>query len=371
VTGAVRVVVVEDSPVQRAHLVDVLQAERDIDVVGQAGDPVEAVALVHRLRPDVVTMDLGLPGEGGLGAIEQIMADLPTPILVLSARVTCTGSAAAVESLLAGAVEALPKPERWDAEAERQVRCRVRLLSGVTVVAHPRGRRRPPAPDPYRAPPVAIAASTGGPAALAEILPRLGRLAVPVLIVQHLHPQLVDGFVGWMQRVSALPVVVAADGDRPQPGIVYIAPAGAHLKLAPAPGAPIVPTGPPRALPPGGRRLVLDPEPAGLHRPSADELFASVAATTGGQSVGVLLTGMGDDGAAGLLALRHQGAFTIAQDEPTSVVFGMPQAARRLGAAGEILGLDRIPGGIRRAIQRLAVTTAGADQADGEERVRQ
>jgi two-component system, chemotaxis family, protein-glutamate methylesterase/glutaminase len=198
VTGAVRVVVVEDSPVQRAHLVDVLQAERDIDVVGQAGDPVEAVALVQRLRPDVVAMDLGLAGEGGLGAIEQIMADLPTPILVLSARVTCAGSAAAVESLLAGAVEALPKPERWDAEAERRVRCRVRLLSGVTVVAHPRGRRRPPAPDPYRAPPVAIAASTGGPAALAEILPRLGGLAVPVLIVQHLHPQLVDGFVGWM-----------------------------------------------------------------------------------------------------------------------------------------------------------------------------
>ncbi|HEY6707212.1 MAG TPA: hypothetical protein VJB61_06415, partial [Actinomycetota bacterium] len=103
--------------------------------------------LVQRLRPDVVTMDLGLPGDGGLGAIEQIMAGLPTPILVLSARVTCTGSAAAVESLLAGAVEALPKPERWDAEAERQLRCRVRLLSEVTVVAHPRGRRRPPAPD--------------------------------------------------------------------------------------------------------------------------------------------------------------------------------------------------------------------------------
>jgi two-component system, chemotaxis family, protein-glutamate methylesterase/glutaminase len=152
VTAAVRVVVVEDSPVQRAHLVDILQAEDDIAVVGQAGDPHEAVALVHRLRPDVVTMDLGLPGGGGIGAIERIMADLPTPILVLSARVSCAGSAAAVESLLAGAVDSLPKPERWDTEAERQVRCRVRLLSGVTVVAHPRGRRRPPAPGPRPAP---------------------------------------------------------------------------------------------------------------------------------------------------------------------------------------------------------------------------
>jgi CheB methylesterase len=143
VTAVRVVVVVEDSPVQRAHLVGLLQAEHDITVIGQAADP---------------------------------------------------------------------------AEAERQVRCRVRLLSGVTVVDHPRGRRRPPAPDPHRAPPVAIAASTGGPAALAILLPRLGGLAVPVLVVQDLHPHLVDGFVGWMQRVSALPVVVAADGDRPQPG---------------------------------------------------------------------------------------------------------------------------------------------------------
>jgi two-component system, chemotaxis family, protein-glutamate methylesterase/glutaminase len=353
VSAPVRVVVVDDSPVQRAHLVEVLEAEHDIAVAGQAGDPVEAVALVHRLRPDVVTMDLGLPGQGGLGTIEQIMAEAPTPILVLSARVTCAGSAAAVESLLAGAVEALPKPERWDTEAERQVRCRVRLLSRVTVVAHPRGRRRPPPPDPYRAPPVALAASTGGPAALAEILPCLGGLAVPVLVVQHLHPQLVDGFVGWMQRVSALPVVVAADGDRPQPGVVYIAPAGAHLKLAPAPGVPVLAAGPPRTLPPGGRRLVLDPDPAGLHRPSADELFGSVAATAGGQSVGVLLSGMGEDGAAGLLAMRRQGAVTIVQDEASSVVFGMPKAAQRLGAAGEVLGLAQIHGGIRNAVRRL------------------
>jgi two-component system chemotaxis response regulator CheB len=353
VSAAVRVVVVEDSPVQRAHLVEVLEAEHDIAVAGQAGDPVEAVALVHRLRPDVVTMDLGLPGEGGIGAIEQIMAEVPTPILVLSARVTCAGSAAAVESLLAGAVEALPKPEPWDAEAERQVRCRVRLLSRVAVVAHPRGRRRPPAPDPYRAPPVAIAASTGGPAALAEILPCLGGLAVPVLIVQHLHPQLVDGFVGWMQRVSALPVVVAADGDRPQPGVVYIAPAGAHLRLAPAPGIPVPLAGPPRTWPSGGRRLVLDPGPASLHRPSADELFGSVAVTAGGQSVGVLLTGMGDDGAAGLLAMRRQGAVTIVQDEASSVVFGMPRAAQELGAAAEVLGLGQIHGGIRNAVRRL------------------
>jgi two-component system, chemotaxis family, protein-glutamate methylesterase/glutaminase len=365
VTGAIRVVVVEDSPVQLARLVEALQAEGDVAVVGEAGDAAGAVALVRRLRPDVVTMDLGLPGEGGLGTIERVMADLPTPILVLSARVTGAGSAAAVESLLAGAVEALPKPERWDAEAECQLRFRVRLLSKVTVIAHPRGRCWLDAPDPGAAPLVAIAASTGGPAALAEILPRLGSLPAPVLIVQHLHPQLVDGLVSWMQRVACLPVVVAAHGDRPQPGVAYIAPTGVHLRLAPVrsdgPAPPSrtspIPSGrgpapPPRTSP--GRRLVLDAAPAGPHRPSADELFASVAASAGPSSVGVLLTGMGDDGAAGLLALRERGAPTIAQDERSSVVFGMPRVAQQLSAAAEVLDLGRIPGAIRAAVARLA-----------------
>jgi two-component system chemotaxis response regulator CheB len=183
---------------------------------------------------------------------------------------------------------------------------------------------------------VAIGASTGGPAALAELLPALGGLRASVLIVQHLHPQLVDGFVSWMRRVAALPVVMAAHGDHPQPGVAYIAPAGIHLKLGP------------------GRRLVLDREPPRLHRPSADELFASVAAAAPRDGVGVLLTGMGDDGAAGLLELRRRGAATIVQDERTSVVFGMPQAAMRLGAAGDVLGLAQIPAGIRAAVARLA-----------------
>jgi two-component system chemotaxis response regulator CheB len=332
VTPPVRVVVVEDSPLQRAHLVDALQAERDIAVVGQAGDPFEALALVGRLRPEVVTMDLGLPGEGGLGAIERIMAAVPTPILVVSALVTCGGSAAAVEALLAGAVEALPKPDRWDAGAARQLRCRVRLLRSVTVVAHPRGRRRPPAPG--QAPPVAIAASTGGPAALAEILPALGGLAAPVLVVQHLHPQLVDGFLGWMRRVAAMPVVVAADGDRPQPGVVYVAPGGTHLRLVER----------------AGRRLVLNPDPPGLHRPSADELFASVATAAGPASVGVLLTGMGDDGARGLMEVRLRGGVTIVQDAETSAVYGMPRAAAQAGAAGQVLPLEEIGPAIRRAL---------------------
>jgi two-component system chemotaxis response regulator CheB len=336
VTPAVRVVVVEDSPVQRARLVAALEAEGDIRVLGQAGDGADALALVRHLRPDVVTMDLGLPGEGGMAAIEHIMADVPTPVLVLSAQVSGAASGAAMEALLAGALEALPKPERWDDDAERLLRGRVRLLSKVTVVAHPRGRRRPAARDPAGPPLVAIAASTGGPAALAELLPGLDELPAAVLLVQHLHPQLVDGFVSWMQRVTALRVVMAADGDHPQPGVVYVAPAGSHLKLAPR------------------SRLALDAAPPRLHRPSADELFSSVAASAARTSVGVLLTGMGADGAAGLLALREGGGATIAQDERSSVVFGMPRAAQQLGAASQVLPLDRIPGAIRAAVGRLA-----------------
>ena len=358
---AVRVVVVEDSPVQRAHLVDVLEAERDIAVIGQAGDPVEAVALVQRLRPDVVTMDLGLPGDGGLGAIEQIMAGLPTPILVLSARVTCAGSAAAVESLLAGAVEALPKPERWDAEAERQLRCRVRLLSGVTVVAHPRGRRRPPAPDPSRAPPVAIAASTGGPAALAEMLPGLGGLAVPVLVVQHLHPQLVDGFVGWMQRVSALPVVVAADGDRPQPG----------SSTSPRP-APTSSSSRPRPVrdrrwgrPGPSRPAAAAWSSTRTRRACTGRRPTSCSARSppprAGRRSACCSPAWATTARPGCWPCAAQGAVTIAQDEPTSVVFGMPRAAQRLGAAAEVLGLGQIHGAIRGRRGRAGpMSTAGA-----------
>ena len=335
---AVRVVVVEDSPVQRAHLVDVLEAERDIAVIGHAGDPVEAVALVQRLRPDVVTMDLGLPGDGGLGAIEQIMAGLPTPILVLSARVTCAGSAAAVEALLAGAVEALPKPERWDAEAERQLRAGCGCSAGSRWSPTREAADRPPAPDPTapRGRHRRLDRRPGGPGRDPAQPRRAGRArpgrpAPP--------PGVVDGFVGWMQRVRPCrwwwpPTATGPAGSSTSP---RPAPTSSSLP----PGLSGTPVGPPRAIR-RRRRLVLDPGPPGLHRPSADELFRSVAATAGGHAVGVLLTGMGEDGAAGLLALRRRAAVTIAQDEATSVVFGMPGAAQRLGAAGEVLGLGQI-----------------------------
>ncbi|HEX2040442.1 MAG TPA: chemotaxis protein CheB [Acidimicrobiales bacterium] len=334
----VRVVVVEDSSVHRARIVRALEADDDIQVVGEVADAGGVLAAVREHRPDVVTMDLQIPGGGGLHAVEQIMGFAPTPILVVSA--SGDASQEALDALVAGALEALPKPIRWTAVDEDQLRRRVRALAGATVLRHPRARRggdRKAADErPSTAMPVvAVAASTGGPPAVADLLARLGGLQAAVLVVQHLHADFIDGFVAWMARASALPVQPAGQGTIVQRGGVYIAPAGSHLRL--------------------GRdcRLTLSAEPRSLHRPSADVLFESVAAQAGARAIGVLLTGMGDDGARGLLALRNAGALTIAQDEATSAVWGMPRAAVALDAARRVLPLSDIPDALLRAVRRL------------------
>jgi two-component system chemotaxis response regulator CheB len=336
----VRVVVVEDSVVQRAHLVSVLEADGDILVVGQATTAIEGVALVTQSRPDVVTLDLQLPDRNGTYVIEQIMAHVPTPILVLSATVEGPKSGPAIEALVSGALDALPKPARWTPDIEAELRRSVRCLSKATVIRHMRGRSvgnidRAPRRGRLSSPVVALAASTGGPAALAEVLAGLSDLAAPVLIVQHIHPDFVEGLVSWMARVSALPVHQAQHGKPPLAGHVYIGPGDVHLRLD-AQG-----------------RMALDREPAGLHRPSADELFHSVAEHAGAAGVGVVMTGMGQDGASGLLAMRSRGARTIAQDEASCAVFGMPQAAYRLGAVGEVVGLCDIATTVVRAVREM------------------
>lgn len=344
--AALRVVVVEDSLVQRTHLVRTLEADGDIVVVGEAENAGEAITLVASVRPDVVTLDLEIPGGGGQHVIEQVMGNSPTPILVLSASLTDRTSVPAVEALVAGAVDALPKPSTWKAADEATLRRAVRSLRGVTVLRHPRARlRRPPvsgtgtrerpsaaAPNGRRV--VAIAASTGGPPALAQVLSGLADLRAPVLVVQHIHADFVNGLVSWMARESGLPVRLAEHGAALERGTVYIAGAATHLRVG------------------ADRRIVLAGEPRTLHRPSADELFASVAEHVGSDGIGVVLTGMGDDGAAGLLALRRAGGTTIAQDEKSCAVYGMPRAAVRLGAVMEVVPLDGIVLAVKRASSR-------------------
>jgi two-component system chemotaxis response regulator CheB len=250
----------------------------------------------------------------------------------------------------AGAVEMFPKPAAWTPTQEAQLRRSVRLVRGVQVVRHGRGLvgRSPRAGGAVRSsggavqlsgdasPPrlVAIAASTGGPAALATVLAGLVGIEVPVLVIQHIHRDFVDGLIAWMDRVSAVPVRLAVGGERLQPATVYFGPGGVHLKVAP------------------GLRIVLDSQPASHHRPSADELFFSVAEYAGADGIGVILTGMGNDGTEGLLALRRRGGLTIAQDEATSAVFGMPRAALMAGAASQVLPVDEIAAVVVAASQR-------------------
>jgi two-component system chemotaxis response regulator CheB len=319
-----RALVVAVSAAHRAVVVRILQADGGIVVVGQSGAGVEAVHLVMALRPDIVVLDLDLPDGDGVRAIEQIMARAPTPVLLLTHPGEDQHSPAVVEALAAGALDAVPRQVTWTAAAEGRLCRSVRLLSKVPVTTHRLGNgRRDTAHSSRSASPagrhvVAVAASTGGPSVLATVLSGLAGLRAPVLVVQHLHRDFTGGLVEWMSRASALPVGVAEHGQVPRPGHVYIAPGGTHLRLA------------------SGSRLELDPAPDTLHRPSADELFCSVAKNAGAAAVGVVLTGMGDDGAQGLLAIRQRGGLTLAQDEESCAVFGMPAAARRLGAVSDM-----------------------------------
>jgi two-component system chemotaxis response regulator CheB len=334
--GPIRLVLVEDSATQRAALVRVLEADGDITVVGQATDADAAVEEVARLRPRVVTMDLDLPGGGGQDAISRIMAETPTPILVLSGVIATAGAPPAVAALAAGAVDALPKPGRWTDEAARTLRRHVRTVASVPVVG-----RRPPARGPERrprdgAPVVGIAASTGGPAALVALLRALPPLPAPVLLVQHIHPSFAAGFATWLGDTVGASVKLAGDGEVAEPGRFYVAPGETHMRLA------------------ARMRLRLDPDPKTVHRPSADELLASIAGQVGALGVGAVLTGMGEDGAKGLLAMRRAGARTFAQDRDTSAVFGMPRAAEQLGAAQRMLPPERLASAIAGAVRELA-----------------
>ena len=335
-----RALVVDVPGTQRSGLVDVLLDDGDIVVVGQTDNATDAIEQVAQTHPDVVILDLHLPGSQSQHTIEQIMARTPTPILILSGRLDDRQSPSAVQALVAGALEALPRPRQWTPEHAAELRRTIRLISTVHVIRHPRGglanvSRRNATPRSGDQPVVAIAASTGGPSALAAILSGLAGLQAPVLVVQHLHADFVDGLADWMSRVSALPVETASSHQIARAGRIYLAPGGTHLHFS------------------ANRRLELAELPVSVHRPSADELFKSVADSAGSAAIGVLLTGMGDDGAQGLLAIRRQGGTTLAQDEASSAVFGMPKAAERLGAVTEMLPLGKLASAIHRAVRQV------------------
>lgn len=328
--------IVDDSPIFVEALTDALMIDREIHVVGTAEDGATAVRMAEQLRPDIITMDIHMPGLNGLEAIEQIMSSHPTPILVLTADPSSRERHFCFEALSRGALELIEKPELFDADpADRRELCeRIRLLASIPLVFHP--KQRPPAPrlssmlpaSKTRIPGVlAIAASTGGPSTICEVM-RMLPLDFPVgiVVVQHLAPGFSPHFASWLQRSCALRVQVAKDGTPIEPGNIFVAPDDVHLVVEKD----------------GALRLKPASAYDSLYCPSADVTFKSIAKRFKQRSIGVVLTGMGSDGAKGLLELRKVGAVTIAQDAATSVVDGMPKAARDLDAAVHVTSLPKL-----------------------------
>ncbi|MGK2961972.1 MAG: chemotaxis-specific protein-glutamate methyltransferase CheB [Gemmatimonadaceae bacterium] len=350
----IRVLVAEDSPTARALLVAMLEADPGIEVIATASTGAEAVEMAERMSPDLITMDVQMPVLDGLQATERIMRSSPCPIIIVTSQARESDVRLSLEATRAGAMLVLPKPEGPTslhfASDQRQLVSMVKALAGVKVVRRWRGA--PPVPpvsesqvrqrladsgDGQRprgtapATVVAIAASTGGPAALRDLLAVLpANFAAPILIVQHISKGFVDGLVKWIAADSKLAVKVAVDGETAETGTAYIAPDGCHLEI--------------RRTQSNGFRIVLaSTPPVGSFRPSATRLFTSVAEAAGKGAVAVILTGMGDDGVAGLRDIRREKGIIIAQDEASSVIFGMPREAIRSGVVNEVVSLQNLP----------------------------
>lgn len=337
----IRVLVVEDSPVVREFLTHLLGSDPEIDVIGTAVNGERAVETAQRLRPDVITMDIHMPEMDGFDATRRIMETAPTRIVIVSGSSSVEEVATTFRALESGALAVVKRPAgigHPDHEATaRELLQTVRLMSEVSVVRRwPPARRVPRAlerpheaglePAAAEVKLVAVGASTGGPIALQNIFCGLPKdLGVPILVVQHITPGFTEGLAEWIAASSGIPVHVAVDGKRPAPGQVIIAPEGLQLGIHG-----------------DGRVILARDEPENGHCPSISYLFRSVAQALGPNAVGVLLTGMGRDGAAELKLMKEQGAVTIAQDRESSIVHGMPGEAIRLGAATHVLPLEQI-----------------------------
>lgn len=343
----IRVLVVDDSALVRRVLADALGQDREIEVVGTACDAYVAREKILELRPDVITLDLEMPRMDGLTFLRILQQHHPVPVVVVSSF-TPEGSAKALEALEAGAIGVLGKPggSLSLGEMARQ------LADQVKAAARSRRRVRAPAPDIAAAPTVApkappggfssrrillIGASTGGVEALRFLLPRLPDGLPPIAVVQHIPPNFSRLMAERLNELCAFEVREAVEGDELRPGLCLVAPGDYHLTLTPGGGR--------------GYRVRLTQSPPVHHcRPSVDVLFRSAAEHAGASAVAAVLTGMGSDGARGLQALRAAGARTLAEDEESCVVFGMPQAAIKLGVVDQVVPLPQMPEALLQAL---------------------
>jgi two-component system chemotaxis response regulator CheB len=339
----IKILIADDSPKARKAFSDLFKDSPEIEVVGCARNAREAVDFTLRLKPDLVMVDLALP-ENGYQVIEEIMAGAPTPVLVLAAAVEAAEVDRAFNCIKRGALDVMEKPAINSLEAAedfaRRLIEKVKLLAGIRVIRRP--RRKPccraaadlePAGPPARV--LAIGASTGGPKGVMSVLKTLpADFQAAVFVVQHIAEGFTDGFASWLDAECAIPVRVAVDGARYVPGEAVVARGGSHMTVA------------------DGRIKLTDDAPVNCCRPSIDVFFNSLAQEHGGRVVGLLLSGMGKDGAQGLLNIKTHGGTTLVQDKVSCAVFGMPKAAIDLQAVNEVLPLDCIPAALSKLFAR-------------------
>ncbi|MDG2521024.1 chemotaxis response regulator protein-glutamate methylesterase [Caulobacter segnis] len=331
----IKVLVVDDSATMRGLITAALRRDPEIEVVGSAGDPFEARGAIKALNPDVVTLDIEMPNMNGLEFLEKIMRLRPMPVVMVSS-LTQQGADVTLRALEIGAVDCVGKPtgNMTTGEGLGEIATKVKNAARATVRATMSVAAKAPA-KPVRAKEftpsgdlVAIGSSTGGVEALLTVLNNYPANCPPTVITQHMPAAFTASFAARLGRACNAKVYEARDGDVLEPGKVYVAPGGAtHLEISRSAGL---------------RCRLTDGDPVSGHRPSVDVMFKSVAATMGDKAVGVILTGMGRDGAQGLLAMRQAGARTIGQDESTCVVYGMPRAAYENGAVEKQLSLSAI-----------------------------
>jgi len=350
-SAPVKVLIVDDSLTSRAFIRSVLNNDERIDVVGVTADPGTALLMIGRLQPDVITLDVEMPSMSGLQCLETIMRLHPTPVVMISAYTT-HGSDAAIHALQMGAVDCVAKPVH--AEDWHGLRALPELIVRISTarVRHRRIPRHkaPQSPSlagasiPHASRPIFIGASTGGIEALTEILGTMPANCPPILVTQHIGATFTDSLARRLNLHCAANVIVAEHMCSVEPGTIYIAPGGeTHLQIGVRKGKFLC-------------QLLSGPLQYG-HRPSVDRLFFSAASACGPNAIGVILTGMGTDGARGLLAMRQRGASTIAQDRATSVVYGMPQAARIIGAVEQELPISAIAASILEISNTLPLDT--------------
>ncbi len=347
----IRVLIADDSVLVRNLIRAIIEMDPEMEVAGEASNGLEAVEKARNLHPDIVTMDIEMPVMDGLQAIEQIMAENAMPILVVTSRGDAKTAYAAISK---GALDLMMKPD-LNVEAAEEFVAKLKLISRVSVISHISGRHgqrhqagsnMPVFSGNLSDQVIAIASSTGGPDALSIILSRLPeKFPVPIVIAQHISDGFVSGMVGWLRTLSRVEIKVAMHGEHLKPGTAYVCPSENHMQVD------------------GSKKITfIERHAKDIYRPSCDVLLSSVAESFGKKAIGVILTGMGNDGVAGITKIREAGGWTIAQDEKTSVIFGMPRLAIENNSIDTVLPLEAISGEIVRAAARAGTSAAWTGQ---------